>query len=123
MRVIKFRGWDKTGKRMIANPLITDINSAAEYIGINDAFSQLAYYNVVLQQYVGIVDKNGKEIYEGDIIQAEESGEKIEPVEVVWLHDQWLIHAYHADIYLSVTDWSEYEVIGNIYENPELIKS
>jgi len=71
-----------------------------------------------LMQFTGIHDRNGKEVYEGDIIK-NEFGKKV---------IKWDDGGFYCDeektvmrIYLWILDFSKIEVIGNIYENPKLI--
>jgi uncharacterized phage protein (TIGR01671 family) len=64
-------------------------------------------------QYTGLKDKNGKEIYEGDIIEWETSKEKTDRMEIHWVE--------RHQGYLPFINGTS-KVIGNIYENPELIK-
>ncbi len=61
-------------------------------------------------QYTGLKDKNGKEIYEGDIVEHLIGG----TLEVKWLNHGWTP-------FMSWHDVEHYEIIGNIYENPELL--
>jgi len=70
-------------------------------------------------QFTGLYDKNGKEVYEGDVIKykqhhfnSEHISEKIKAVQ--WKYDRWGIYETHAGE-------SDIEVIGNIYQNPELL--
>lgn len=109
MRPIKFRAWDKENKKMIYNP---------DFVFPNYAMDENASV-FVLMQYTGLKDKNGKEIYEGDIVKYS------------WLPKD---HPQHETGVVVVEDirnipsiltkgWTfEIEVIGNIFENPELLK-
>ena len=80
---------------------------------------------IELMQFTGIKDKNSKEIYEGDILR---SGNKEGVSFVVWGLDGWRFNSWmpeSMDLYphVNITRGREIaEVIGNIYENPELIK-
>lgn len=116
MREIKFRAWN--GDEMFANPDIV----MNENIPLNQQISALQGVGV-LMQYTGLKDKNGKEIYEGDILST--SGKLTEkfPIEIVW--DQanaWYTGRRHNGHEASIWPDSR-EVIGNIYENPELLAS
>ena len=127
MRKIKFRAWDKEEKTFIPahRGLITEYRDidGFEYPTIqkNDE-----YENVVLMQYTGLKDKNGKEIYEGDIVKAEDG---IWAIEFGLPHDGTMISLVSnsrgemsLEFAENVYALGETEKIGNIYENPELLK-
>ena len=85
--------------------------------------------DVILRQYTGLKDKNGKEINEGDILKARKS---ISDEKEVYFRVKYtgaafaLVHPeYHNTIYMEVMPWyvrETAEVIGNIYENPYLLE-
>lgn len=76
--------------------------------------------NETVGQYTGLKDKNRKEIYEGDIVQAIYYGKKVIGSINYWLGCFILENSCVSDNQLFVFD--HVEVIGNIYDNPELIK-
>lgn len=71
--------------------------------------------HAVLMQFTGLKDKNRKEIYEGDILQTPEG---VFPVE--WMQYYFALKGL-ADV--GLLESSPLEIIGNIYENPELLKA
>lgn len=125
-RPIKFRAWDRLTKTMF-EPM--DLRSS--YARLNGFGSQ----GYELMQYTGLKDKNGKEIYEGDIVKIhnyKETWKRGEPkidwrvFEIRWNRYLWsfnnsVISKPLADY--DTTDLMPYdiEIIGNIYENPELL--
>jgi len=121
MREIKFRAWNKAKKKMYPPWSIFKT-----YFGDMDTF------DLVVMQFTGLKDKNGKEIYEGDVVQKWHYN-KQEYTAIVKHIDfiDSLMDDYRgksvSGFYLTNNEW-EYpkdefynlEVIGNIYENPEL---
>lgn len=107
MREIKFRAWDKETESMLELDL--------QAPDISEVFIQQDKYS--LQQYTGLKDSKGKEIYEGDIVKhkkKELSGQ------VVYEEFAFKTKSHMSSWYL--TNWYELEVIGNIYENGDLLK-
>ena len=126
MREIKFRAWDKKEKRMITNP-----NEGVK-IYLNGSISDKkgwANVDLTLMQYTGLHDKRGKEIYEGDIIKtsSENSSKSVlkGTFEVIYFCDgfkmSWEI--YDEKMYKNLGEFpnGNTEIIGNKWENPELI--
>ena len=126
MREIKFRAWDKINKEVVnmkelLSPIAIEDLSYLDYILQKDKIAD-AY---TLMQFTGLLDKNGKEIWEGDIVKY--SGyyfgdnwvkEQIEPV--VW--DEKEASYPYCLVMTGYQDGPVWcEVIGNIYENPDLI--
>ena len=121
MRDIKFRVWDNERNAMF-NSKSVDIDFFEGKIEIT---SDTIRYDEVytdeikdfeLMQYVGCKDKNNKEIYEGDIVKTKEHIGQI-----IYSKGMFFIDV-KGDFYLPIYNVSEFmEVIGNIYENPELL--
>jgi uncharacterized phage protein (TIGR01671 family) len=122
MREIKFRAWDEEKKSMYYIDLY-------EYM----SFDEEAQDNMItcnarkngLMQYTGLKDKNGKEIYEGDIVKDRWGNNK----EVSFSEIDFCTYDGSCAGYGFVLEDqypSDYkqtvEIIGNIYENPDLIK-
>lgn len=128
MREIKFRAWDKVSKLMVDDFYI----HSAMGIGGGGLLSNKADY--ILMQYTGLHDKSGKEIYERDILRFKSYSqldsvlgnpmtEKIKPIFwnecklCFWVGDTDT--GFRPDI---ETDDNNFEIVGNFYENPDLIK-
>lgn len=118
MREIKFRAWDKqTGDWLHLNT-----ESTEWYNKRTGVFREFFDKHVHLMQYTGLKDKNGQEIYEGDIIRFYDSLVSSFLVGVVDFKDgSFVIVSDGATHYR----WMDYdlEVIGNIYENKELLSA
>lgn len=127
MRDIKFRAFDKDLKQILKVKEI-DFEHRIVTLEISElAIKKMPFEDVELLQYTEVKDKNGKEVYEGDIFV--HNGMKFE---VIW-DDTRFIGFKHKDktigtgyvCYVSSCykdGSSSIEVIGNIYENPELLK-
>lgn len=117
MREIKFRVWD--GKKMESFLLDNDFDCITGWIGESP-----------LMQYTGLKDKNGKEIYEGDIVEFK-ANYSVNPNgwmegKVVITEYRLELHSKNGFIYSADEETDEFphnvEVLGNIHENPDLIK-
>jgi len=114
MREIKFRAWDKEFNHWNkCAPVILPLHTDSSFT------LKPATEDLILMQFTGLKDKNGKEIYEGDIVK------RREVYIVVFDFCAWMLQRIGepARFYLNRHPTTEWEVIGNIYENPELLGS
>lgn len=130
MREIKFRAWDKKAKIMLYSFLInskgdTFIIKDIEQYEPNVFNAEIpSIESVVVMQYTGLKDKNGKEIYEGDVVKYCNRTHVVEYIYGMFTIKKFIRSNEKELVQLPVKDfaWGELEVIGNICENPELIK-
>lgn len=117
MRVVEFRAWDIDKQEYIPYFEI----SCDGCVTTQEPECSPDYPDVILEQYTGLKDKNGKKIYEGDIVDYNDDGECIGVVE--YDAPEFCLNA-------DATNWARMflkgaphqRVIGNIHENPELVK-
>lgn len=128
--ILKFRAWNKATKEMHEADDIVSLNFEEKQICVQTIFfGQLSYYDfddIVSMQSTGLKDKNGKEIFEGDILSDEGSELEDEWVYVSVINKDGMYYCLENEIHGvsgALIDFVPYySVVGNIYENPELLK-
>ncbi len=124
MREIKFRGkteemnsWWTYGNLVICDNGDYQIGNCPRY---GDIYYRNKVFKETVGQYTGLHDKNGKEIYEGDIVKSffvdtDEAGNEIYKYYIIEVKYDEVLCSYKIDKFMNL------EVIGNIYENKELL--
>ena len=119
-REIKFRAWDPKRERMIAEPHHFQPHEEGQWYVYEDWRDHEDGNSFIgpVMQFTGLKDSEGREIYEGDILEfdAREWGnDRNNKAAVVWERDGWACMGVPSE-------WGQWcKVIGNIYENPELL--
>ncbi|MEN6567168.1 MAG: YopX family protein [Veillonellales bacterium] len=144
-RQIKFRAWDKKNKKMFAvhelsfveeNGKVGNVKLIRGYSSVGctefegrDMFGGYNIKRFELMQYTGLLDKNGKEIFEGDIFRIPESVYPNRHYQIKWCNNNACFGSIGEISGESVgfnidygTCNKEIEIIGNIHSNPELME-
>ncbi|MFY0521410.1 YopX family protein [Lysinibacillus sp. UGB7] len=124
-REIKFRAWVEN--ESVKSGPYPFMNHHIEFMGglINDIFATSGikplnplHNKITYMQYTGLKDKHGKEIFEGDIVQFKSARDITERYEVEYTdYGEWGIGVHRLAMRFKA-----FEVIGNIYENLELLE-
>ena len=141
-REIKFRAWDDKNKKWLLGyeysnlggfSLIGECVLSGEWGNVFDTFLFNKYgkkwEDLKIMQFTGLKDKNGKEIYEGDIVIYNRgignwTGQRMSTThEIVFTDEVFAFVMKYGSSYIKLRKhWNYiYEVIGNIFENPELL--
>ena len=125
MRELKFRVWCPTSKHFSTLPWLScdGLMMKWEHTSNESTLTDIRFDEYIIQQYTGLKDKNGKEIYEGDIFKGGDY--KWDAVE--FEDGQFEVNLIGARVFSLQELCCDYdserpEVIGNIFENPELLE-
>ncbi len=118
MREIKFRAWKEWNNKM----LFFELGS----VNAGDLFDS----DWKVMQFTALKDKNGVEMYEGDIVTAEDGYIGLSNWQVIWRDDRWHLDNGeggsfdNGDYYRGdEVSWETVSVVGNVHENPELLNA
>ena len=127
MREIKFRAWSERYEKMDNDYMMS---GGWENCQLDDFFNRDD--GIVVMQYTGLKDKNGKEIYEGDICHVNENQTEDMSFDMLGAYGEFGVVIFNEDgcFGMKLTDTKrimkiddeDIEIIGNKFENPELLK-
>ena len=131
-REIKFRAWDKHINKMYPVNVLGIYDNCSWQHGFGYFHNTQDWYgeegfviDPILMQFTGLTDKNGEEIYEGDILQWVSSNPfskgEVRNVQVNYVQAQFWCQGTIGVYLAELLSNEKCKIIGNIYENPELI--
>ena len=120
----RVRIWDKSFRKMLYNNLILCYkNKITAYDYLDNAHKAfLPESHIIIEQCTGLKDKNGKLIYEGDVVRGPLDNDG-DFGKITWNNKDgcWFIKYSDTQIDFVYVYAEKFEVIGNIHENPELL--
>ena len=131
----KFKAWHKAEKVM-CDVSVINFDSGAFLIGVKKGEDEIGdkyfipaptdgrfceFEEFELLQYTGLKDKNGKEIYEGDILRDDDVISQPGDEGFYIINEDFIINCYYLHCWIS-KEKNPFGIIGNIHENPELLK-
>ena len=130
MNNLKFRAWDKANKEMLKIDVIDFFLEEIRVLENDGSCFSMKFADVEIMQSTGLKDKNGVEIFEGDIVAGKfyfagvgyfDTGEReviVRNKQILWENGKFLCSGF------DLSEMNErIEVIGNIYENKELLEN
>jgi len=121
-REIKFRAWDKENKEFVPTDILINANGEITRVDTGREWTDVDHLDIFeLMQYTGLKDKNGKEIYEKDLVK--DGNGKIAVIEWHDLRASWIFCDEEFNELLFEKTLLLLEVVGNIYEHPELLET
>jgi uncharacterized phage protein (TIGR01671 family) len=136
-RELKFRAWEKGNEEMIVEPAFIAVEGNGDYSVFSEKYNEWLHDNCEIMQFAGLKDKNGTDIYEGDIGEIKTQSGRVERFTVEWgIHRRDMASGWTVDIpgfcfriegfpsfpivnnYLNGHDLDIIEIIGNIYQPP-----
>ena len=130
---LKYRIWDKDHKCFVDENNDLMMNMTVSEAGGTDIFTIDYYGHGKMVMYAGVEDGKGEEVFEGDILQEQHISDSYGVVEKDTMSNNLVVVWHYKDKYDGQVFWSRnilgilaarnYMVVGNIYENPELLKS
>ena len=117
MREIKFRAWDVINKNMLFGNDILMKHTANGYVSENWKHQEYTGKNDILMQYIGLKDRNGIEIYEGDYLVLNKLNKSV--YTVCYSGNKFILDG--VSIFDNEHYFTEREIIGNIYEDSVLL--
>ena len=126
MKEIKFRAWLKEDKKMVNVETMDFADKSMQYLEKSEIVNayllrRVIFDDIELMQYTGLKDKNGKEIYEGDIVVLNNI-ENDNMCIVRYEHSRYRLEGWGLREDLSNAEARFLEVVGNIYENKNLLE-
>ena len=128
MRQIKFRAWDKKNKKWLFGYDYSHLGgfSLLGEVVLLGEIQKIQLHDlkdIAIMQYTGLKDKNGKEIYEGDILEFDNKDEN-NRVRSKVIFDVGMFGVFFEEIWIGLIFLSKrnVELIGNIYQNKDLLK-
>lgn len=134
MREIKFRAWDYSKKIFLPTKTyailsVTEFGATGVMLTDFEEYREGEYFyphSQIINQYTGLKDKKNKEIYEGDLVKGWFYGQLGQPIKgtftIVWNKSWASFGVEHEASFVTIGN-ANIEVIGNIYQNPELLNN
>jgi len=139
MREIKFRGYSKRLKTWLYGSLIyankkyyilpnsnnkkvIEVKKINNFLLIQAKEKDRLVAPESVGQFTGLKDKNGKEIYEGDIVECVSCKEKDRKYKVAWCDKFLGFILEHKKEKYQISIFNDFKIIGNVFENPELLE-